>query len=100
MPRSARKRRYSNSSRISCSPSTIRRRYRHTRAGHFTVAMNKFTIPDNKRLVIEIQEKNGGRHFLYKLKNKSLLDAEEVFRNKKQQETEEEADRILRRIAR
>ena len=66
----------------------------------FTVAMNKFTIPDKKRLVIEIQEKNGGRHFLYKLKNKSLLDAEEVFRNKKQQETEEEADRILRRIAR
>lgn len=66
----------------------------------FTVAMNKFTIPDKKRLVIEIQEKNGGRHFLYKLKNKSLLDAEEVFRNREQQETEEEADRILRRIAR
>ena len=64
------------------------------------MAMNKFTIPDKKRLVIEIQEKNGGRHFLYKLKNKSLLDAEEVFRNREQQETEEEADRILRRIAR
>ena len=34
----------------------------------FTVAMNKFTIPDKKRLIIEIQERNGGRHFLYKLK--------------------------------
>lgn len=66
----------------------------------FTVAMNKFTIPDKKRLIIEIQEKNGGRHFLYKLKNKSLLGAEEVFRSRREQETEDEADRILRRIAR
>ena len=66
----------------------------------FTVAMNKFTIPDKKRLVIEIQERNGGRHFLYKLKNKSLLGAEEVFRSLQEQKTEDEADRILRRIAR
>lgn len=64
----------------------------------FTVALNKFTIPDKKRLVIEIQEKNGGRHFLYKLKNKPILNAEEVFRTKEQQETENEADKILRRI--
>lgn len=34
----------------------------------FTVAVNKLTIPDKKRLVIEIQEKNGGRHFFFKLK--------------------------------
>jgi len=34
--------------------------------------MNKFTIPDKKRLIIEIQERNGGRHFLYKLKNEML----------------------------
>ena len=66
----------------------------------FTVAMNKFTIPDKKRLVIEIRERNGGRHFLYKLKNKSLLGAEEVFRSLQEQKTEDEADRILRRIAR
>lgn len=66
----------------------------------FTVAMNKFTIPDKKRLIIEIQERNGGRHFLYKLKNKSLLGAEEVFRSLQEQKTEDEADRILRRIAR
>lgn len=64
------------------------------------MAMNKFTIPDKKRLIIEIQERNGGRHFLYKLKNKSLLAAEEVFRSRKQRETEDEADKILRRIAR
>ena len=66
----------------------------------FTVAMNKFTIPDKKRLIIEIQERNGGRHFLYKLKNKSLLGAEEVFRSLQEQKTEDEADRILRRISR
>ena len=64
------------------------------------MAMNKFTIPDKKRLVIEIQEKNGGRHFLYKLRNKSLLTAEEVFRSLKEQRAEDEADRILRRISR
>ena len=66
----------------------------------FTVAMNKFTIPDKKRLIIDIQERNGGRHFLYKLKNKSLLGAEEVFRSLQEQKTEDEADRILRRISR
>lgn len=66
----------------------------------FTVAMNKFTIPDKKRLIIEIRERNGGRHFLYKLKNKSLLGAEEVFRSLQEQKTEDEADRILRRISR
>ena len=38
----------------------------------FTVAMNKFTIPDKKRLVIEIQERNGGRHFPVQTENKSL----------------------------
>ena len=31
------------------------------------------TIPDKKVLIIEIQERNGGRHFYYKLKNKQLL---------------------------
>ena len=40
------------------------------------------------------------RHFLYKLKNKSLLGAEEVFRSLQEQKTEDEADRILRRISR
>lgn len=45
------------------------------------------------------------RHYEHTLPNirgslSNTYDAEEVFRNKKQQETEEEADRILRRIAR
>lgn len=66
----------------------------------FIVAVNKFTIPDKKRLVIEIQEKNGGRHFFYKLKNKSILESEEVFRNTQEQKTEDEADKILRRVYR
>lgn len=64
----------------------------------FVVAVNKFTIPDKKRLVIEIQEKNGGRHFFFKLKNKSILESEEVFRNIQEQKTENEADKILRRV--
>lgn len=34
----------------------------------FTVALNKFTIPDKKVLIIEVQELGGGRHFKYKLK--------------------------------
>lgn len=64
----------------------------------FVVAVNKFTIPDKKRLVIEIQEKNGGRHFFFKLKNKSILESEEVFRNIQEQKTENEAEKILRRV--
>ena len=64
----------------------------------FVVAVNKFTIPDKKRLVIEIQEKNSGRHFFFKLKNKSILESEEVFRNIQEQKTENEADKILRRV--
>lgn len=64
----------------------------------FCVAVNKFTIPDKKRLVIEIQEKNGGRHFFYKLKNKEILKCEEVFRSPTVQKEENEADKILRRV--
>jgi hypothetical protein len=45
----------------------------------FTVALPKFTIPDKKVLIIEIQERNGGRHFYYKLKNKQLINAEILF---------------------
>lgn len=64
----------------------------------FTVAVNKLTIPDKKRLVIEIQEKNGGRHFFFKLKNKHILKAERVFYE--QRPAESEADKILRRVYR
>ena len=45
----------------------------------FTVALPKFTIPDKKVLIIEIQERNGGRHFYYKLKNTQLINAEILF---------------------
>lgn len=63
----------------------------------FIIAVNKFTIPDKKRLVIEIQEKNGGRHFFFKLKNKDILKCEEVFRSVTTQKSEDEVDKILRR---
>lgn len=66
----------------------------------FVVAMNKLTIPDKKRMVIEIQEKNGGRHFFYKLKNKDILKCEEVFRNPEEQHEDNEADRILNNVYR
>lgn len=42
----------------------------------FTVALNKFTIPDKKVLIIEVQELGGGRHFKYKLKNAPIISAE------------------------
>ena len=45
----------------------------------FTVALPKFTIPDKKVLIIEIQERNGGRHFYYKMKNRQLINAEILF---------------------
>lgn len=42
----------------------------------FTAALNKFTIPDKKSLIIEIQELGGGRHFNYKLHNDPIISAE------------------------
>lgn len=41
----------------------------------FVVALEKFTIPDKKYLVVRITEKNGGRHFLLKVNNKDILKA-------------------------
>lgn len=38
----------------------------------------KITIPDNKILVVEIYEKNGGRHQTFKIQNKDLVDAKLV----------------------
>lgn len=42
----------------------------------FTAALSKFTIPDKKKLIIEMQEREGGRHFVYKLDNKPIISAE------------------------
>lgn len=48
----------------------------------FTVALNKFTIPDKKKLIIELQELSGGRHFMYKLDNKPIISAEILYPKK------------------
>lgn len=42
----------------------------------FSVALNKFTIPDKRVLIIEMQEAGGGRHFMIKIKNGEIIDAE------------------------
>ena len=41
----------------------------------FVYAVPKFTIPDKKYLVIELMEKNGGRHLKIKVRNKTILQA-------------------------
>ncbi len=66
----------------------------------FTVALNKFTIPDKKRLIIEIQEKNGGRHFFFKVKNKNILKAEEVYRTEDERNIDQTVDKIIGNINR
>lgn len=38
-------------------------------------ALDKFTIPDAKKLILQINEKNGGRHFSMLIKNKQLMQA-------------------------
>jgi conjugative transposon TraN protein len=50
----------------------------------FTVALNKFTIPDKKKLIIEMQERDGGRHFFYKLGNEPIISAEILHPTRKQ----------------
>jgi len=41
----------------------------------FVLAMDKFTIPDAKYLVIQIFEKNGGRNLYMKVKSKNIMRA-------------------------
>jgi conjugative transposon TraN protein len=38
-------------------------------------ALEKFTIPDAKKMQLQINEKNGGRHFSLRIKNKDLMKA-------------------------
>jgi conjugative transposon TraN protein len=38
-------------------------------------AMNKFTIPDDKRLIVKVFEKNGGRHQSFFVENKDIIKA-------------------------
>lgn len=41
-------------------------------------AMTKFTIPDGKQLVVELCEKNGGRHQSFVIENEDLVRAREI----------------------
>lgn len=42
------------------------------------IAVPKFTIPDGKLLVIEMMERNGGRHLLLRAKNRHLMKARQL----------------------
>ena len=42
----------------------------------YVVALRKFTIPDKKRLYLEVFERNGGRHHQIRLKNRHILRAQ------------------------
>jgi hypothetical protein len=42
------------------------------------VALDKFTIPDAKNLVVQIMERNGGRHLQLKIKNHHILKAKMI----------------------
>lgn len=53
-------------------------------SGHMVYAFGKITIPDDKRLMVEIYEKNGGRHQCFSIENSDLVDARLV-RELKQQ---------------
>lgn len=44
-------------------------------SGHMVYAFGKITIPDDKRLMVEIYEKNGGRHQRFSIENSDLVDA-------------------------
>jgi len=41
-------------------------------------AMNKFTIPDDKKLVVELFEKNGGRHQSFVIGNDDVIQADVI----------------------
>jgi len=44
----------------------------------FVVAVQKFTIPDKKMLVIQLMEKNGGRNLSLKIKNRTIVKAKTI----------------------
>ena len=41
-------------------------------------ALPKFTIPDGKKLIVEMYEKQGGRHQSFEVENEDLVRAETV----------------------
>ena len=40
--------------------------------------LQKFTIPDDKQLIVETHEKNGGRHQSFIVENEDLVRAREI----------------------
>ncbi len=48
---------------------------RGNKAGRTVFAIDKITIPDNKQMVIELFEKNGGRHQSFTIENSDLVRA-------------------------
>lgn len=44
----------------------------------FVFALPKFTIPDNKRLIIQVMEKNGGRNLELKIPNRIIVQAKPI----------------------
>lgn len=45
---------------------------------HVVVALDKFTIPDKKELIIQLMEHNGGRHLQLKVNNKTIVKAKAI----------------------
>lgn len=59
-------------------PLHITGNYSKVKGGNSTVfvaGLEKFTIPDKKYLAVQITEKNGGRHFLFKINNRDIMKA-------------------------
>lgn len=44
----------------------------------YVVALDKFTIPDDKYFRVEINEKNGGRHIVFDLENKDVINVQDL----------------------
>lgn len=44
----------------------------------FVFALPKFTIPDKKHLIIQVMEKDGGRHLELKVKNRAIVRAKPI----------------------
>lgn len=54
---------------VTANPGIIKAMTSHT----MVIAVQKFTIPDAKKMLIQLMEKNGGRHLQLKITNKKLM---------------------------
>ena len=48
------------------------------KSGRTVFALPKFTLPDDKKLVVEMYEKQGGRHQVFEIENEDLVRAETI----------------------